>query len=103
MRIPGLSVIFPGWEARLGVQNLQDSFFGLIVLQFVGHPRDGCGIRFYSDCAPPGVPLFLCLWTWNISFSGGFRVLLSMVVQQLAVILELSQAEMSVHISTLSS
>ena len=103
MRIPGPSVVSPGWETRLGAQNLQDSFFGLTVLQHVGHPRDGCGIRFYCDCAPPGVSLLLRLWTWNISFSGGFRVLLSVVVQQLVVILELSRAEMSAHISTLSS
>ena len=52
-----------------------ESFFGIIVLQFVGHPRGGCGIRFYCDCTPPGVSLqlLLCLWTWSIFLFDGLQ------------------------------
>ena len=63
---------FPGWEAWCGVQNLHTvgKFFGVIVLQFVGHPPSWYGIWFYCDCAPPTilVQLLLCLWTWGIFF-----------------------------------
>ena len=65
--------------------------FGIIVLQFMGHP--------------PGRYKILCIWTWGIFFFfffffGGFQHLLSMIVQQLVAILELSQEEMIAHLST---
>ena len=78
--------------------------FGIIVLQFMGHPPGGYRILFYHDCTPPttSLQLLLCLWTWGISFFFlvGSSILLSMVVQQLVAILELSQEEMIAHLST---
>ena len=48
----------------------QESFFGIIVTQFMGHPLGEYGILFYHDCAPPIVLLWLllCLWKWGIFF-----------------------------------
>ena len=82
-----------------------DTFFCIIVLQFVDHPPGGDGIWFYHDCAPPTVSLqlLLCLWMWGIIFLVGSSILLSMAVQQLVVILVLSQEEMSACPSTLPS
>ena len=81
--------------------------FGIIVLQFMGHPPGGYRILFYHNCTPPttSMKLLLCLWTWGIFFFfffffGGFQHLLSMIVQQLVAILELSQEEMIAHLST---
>ena len=44
------------------------NFFGIIVLQSVGHLPDGYEILFCCDCAPPTVllGLLLCLWMWDI-------------------------------------
>ena len=48
------------------------NFFGIIVLQFVGHPPSEYGIWFYCDCVPLNVSLWLpCLWAWGIFFFGG--------------------------------
>ena len=47
-----------------------ENFFGIIVLQFVGHPPGGHGIWFYRNCAPPTISLqlLLCLWMRGIFF-----------------------------------
>ena len=70
-----------------------ESFFNIIVLQFVGHSLSRYGISFYHDCAIPTILLWflISLWRWSI-FLVGFSVLLSMVVQQLVAN---SQEEMS--------
>ena len=49
--------------------------FGIIVLQFMGHPPGRYRILFYHDCTPPttSLKLLLCLWTWGIFFFGGFQ------------------------------
>ena len=69
------------------------------------HPPSRYGIWFYCDCAPPTISLqvLLCLWTWEIFFLVSSSIFLSMVVQQLAVILVLLQEEVSAWPSTLSS
>ena len=71
--------------------------FDIIGLQFVGCPPSKYGIWFYHDCIPSTVSLWLllCLWTWGIFFLMGSSVLLYMAVQQLVVILVLSQEEMN--------
>ena len=53
----------------------QENFFGVIVLQFVGHPPDGYGIWFCHDCPPPTCLLWLlCFWIWGIFlFFDGFQ------------------------------
>ena len=78
-----LKARFPGdsqslcWIARLGspIWCLESSqqcanFFGVILLQSVGHPPGGYGICLYCDCAPPTISLqlLLCLWAWGIFF-----------------------------------
>ena len=75
-RLPGGSqALFkpPGWESWCGIQNFYNSgrtSFGIIVLQFVGHPPSRYGIAFYCVCTPPPISLqFLCcLWMWGILF-----------------------------------
>ena len=51
-------------------------FFGISVCQSVSHPPTSYGIRFYCDCAPPTISLWLllCLWLWGIIF-GEFQCL----------------------------
>ena len=43
-------------------------FCGISVRQSVSHPPSSYVIRFYSDCAPPTISLWLllCPWTWGI-------------------------------------
>ena len=43
-------------------------FCGISVCQSVSHPPSSYGIRYYCDCAPPTVSLWLllCPWTWGI-------------------------------------
>ena len=67
-------------------------FCGISVLQSVSHPPTSYGIWFYCDCTPPTVSLWLllCLWMW-VSFLVSSSVFLSMIVQQLVVILVFSQ------------
>ena len=70
------------WILRLG--NLTwgseppqqwQNFFGIIVLQSMGHPPDGCGIWFYPGCTSPTISLqhLLCFQMWGIFFLGGFQ------------------------------
>ena len=73
--IPSPFVESPGWEAwQWGLEPSQrwKNFFGIIVLQFVGHPPSRYGARCCCNCAPPTVSL-LSLWTWSIFFSGPQR------------------------------
>ena len=65
--IPSPLVGSPGWEAWGGFWTSQqwENFFGIIVLQFVGHPFGGYGIWFYRDCAPPTISLQLFLYLWT--------------------------------------
>ena len=83
-----------------GLEPLQqcENFFGIIVSQFVVYPPGGYMIWIYHNCAPPTISLqlLLCPWMWGIFFVVGSSVFLSMVVQQLVVILVLWQ-EMSTH------
>ena len=49
-------------------------FFGIIVLQSVGHPPGGYGVWFYYDCTLlPCHYSFLFVFGHGISFFGGFR------------------------------
>ena len=82
-----------------------ENFFGIIVLQFVGHPPSGLWDLILS-CSHPSYHLTA---TSSLSsdmvylFLVGSSILLSMVVQQLVVILVLLQEEVSAYLSTLSS
>ena len=59
-----------------------------IILQFVGHPPRVYGIWLYHECAPPTVLLWLLLYVFGCRiFFGSFQFFLSMVVQQLVVVL----------------
>ena len=76
-----LSTRFPGDSqslckiSRLGSLQLCselsqqcENFFGIIVLQSVGHSPGRYELWFYGDCTPATIlwPLPLCLWTWDI-------------------------------------
>ena len=82
------------WGSEPSLQWVE--FCGIIVLQFVSHPPSGYGIWSYCDCTPPTVSfqLLLCLWMW-VSFLVSSSVFLLMIVQQLVVILVLSQKGVS--------
>ena len=69
-RIPMLRSLT--WGSEFSQQ--WEIFFGIIVLQFVGHPYGGYGIWLYRDCTPPTilVHILLCLWMWSVFF-GGFQ------------------------------
>ena len=47
-----------------------ENFFGIVVLQFVGHSPSKYGTWFYHDCTPPIILLWLlfCLRMWVMSF-----------------------------------
>jgi len=64
--IPRLEGLTWGSEPSQKYEN----FFGIIVLQSVGHSPGGYGIWIFCDCAPPTILLwlFLCLWTCIIFF-----------------------------------
>ena len=66
----------------------------------MGHPPGGYGIWLYHDCATiPSWCGFFFVFGLRVSFFEGFTILLSMLVQQLAVIFVLLQEEMSAHCS----
>ena len=77
-----------------------ENFFGITVLQSVGHPPGEYGIWFDCVYTPTGHLLWLLCFWWGVSFLVGSSILLSMVVQQLVAILVLLQEEMSVCPST---
>ena len=63
-------------------------FCGISVLQFVSHPPSSYVIWFYCDCTPPTVSLWLLfVFGCGVSFLVSSSVFLSMIVQQLVVIL----------------
>ena len=97
---PRLGSLMWGWEPSLQWVD----FCGISVLQFVSHPPTSYVIRFYCDCAPPTVSLWLllCLRMWDI-FLMSSSVFLSMILQQLIVILVLLQEGVSARPSTLPS
>ena len=82
------------WSSEPSLQWMD--FRSIIVLQFVSHPPSSYGIWFYCDCAPPTISLWLllCLWMWGI-FLVSSSVFVLMIVQQLIVILVLSQEGVS--------
>ena len=63
-RTPRLGSLMWGSEPSLQWVD----FCGISVHQSVSHPPSSYGIRFYSDCAPPTISLWLllCPWTWGI-------------------------------------
>ena len=65
-QIPRLGSLAWGSEPWRQWENV----FGILVLQFVGHPPGRYGIWFYCDSAPPTTVLLwlLCLWTWVTFF-----------------------------------
>ena len=87
------------WDSEPSLQWVD--FCGVTVLQFVSHPPSSYGIWFYCDCVPPTISLRLlvCLCC-GVSFLVSSSVFLSMIVQQLVVILVLSQEGVSVCPST---
>ena len=109
IRFPGNSQSLcwvPDWEGWCGVQNLHNSWSTYLISLFsslsVTHPV--ClGFDFVMI-----VPLLLSHWSFflfkhALSFLVGSSVLLLMVVQQLVLILVLSQEEMNTCLSTLPS
>ena len=86
------------WDSEPSQQ--WENFFGIIVLQFVCHPPGS--LRFDFIMIVPLLPfscIFFFVFGRGVSFCDRFNVLLSMFVQQLFVILVLSQ-EMITHLST---
>lgn len=88
-----------------GSEPLQqwDYFIDTAVLQFVGCPLGKYGVSFYCDkmfCLIAASPLSLDV---GFLFFMGSRVLLSVVVEQLVVILVLSKEEVNAGSSTLPS
>ena len=65
----------PGSLTRGSKSSQQwENFFGIIVLQSVGHPPGGCGILFDHNCAPPTILLQLLFCPGRgVSFVGGFQ------------------------------
>ena len=60
------------WDSEPSQQG--KNFFGIIVLQSVGHPPGGYGIWFYYDCTLlPCHYSFLFVFGCGISFFGGFQ------------------------------
>ena len=66
----------------------QENCFGIIALQFVGHPSIGYGIWFYCDWSLLlSHYSFFFVFEYGVSFLVGSSVLLSIVVEQLVVII----------------
>ena len=101
--IPRLGSLMWGSEPSQEYEN----FFGIIVLQSVGHPPGGYGISFIVLAPPPTISLGLplCLWMWGTFFFFflSSSILLSITVRQLVAVLMLSQEEMSARPSSLPS
>ena len=103
------------WCSEASLQWMD--FCGISVRQSVSHPPTSYGIWFYCDCAPPVmgfdfiviVPLlpshcgFSFVFGCGVSFLVSSSVFLSMIVQQLVVILVFSQVGVRARPSTLPS
>ena len=102
-RIPSLFAGSPRLGRLMwGIEPSQKckNFFGIIVIQFLGHPPGGYRIWFYRDFAPTifaASPLSLDV---VYLFSVGFNSPLSMAIQQSIEILVFSQEEMRASPST---
>lgn len=84
---PRLGILMWGSELSLQWEKLCD----IIVFHFVIHPPRGCGVWFDHDCSSPTILMWLLLFfECRISFLVGSNVFLSVVVQQLVVILVFS-------------
>ena len=81
---PGVEPLFPPvlWKScnqiplMWGLEPSQqwETIFGIIVLQFVGHPPSGYSIWFYPDCIPPTVFLQLASLSLDVEYLfGGFQ------------------------------
>ena len=82
-----------------------ESFFGIIILKFVGHPACGYGIWLLSWWHPSYHLTVISSSSLDVGylFLMDSSVLLSLTVQQLVAILVLSHKKMSAHPSTLPS
>ena len=89
------------WGSEPSLQCVD--FCGISVLQFVSHPPSSYGIWFYCDCSSPTVSLWLLVFGCGVSFLVSPSVFLSMIVQQLVVILVLLQEGVRACPSTLPS
>ena len=89
------------WGSEPSIQWVD--FCGISVCQSVSHPPSSYGIWFYSDCTPP-TPFSHCgfslVFGCGVLFLVSSSVLLSMIVQQLVVILLFSQEGMRARPST---
>ena len=87
------------WGSEASLQWVD--FCGISVLQFVSHPPSSYGIWFCCDCASPTVSMgFSFVLGRGVSFLVSSSVLLSMIVQQLVVILVFSQEGVRARPST---
>ena len=87
------------WGSVPSFQRVE--FCGISFLQFVSHPPSRYGIWFYCDCAPlPSHCVFSFVFGCGISFLVSSNVFLSMIVQQLVVILVFSQEGVRARSST---
>ena len=75
-------------------------FCGISVHQSVSHPPTSYGIWFYSDCAPLPSHCGFFVFGCGVSFLVSSSVFLSMIVQQLVVILVFSQEGVRARPST---
>ena len=66
---------------------LWENFYHISILQFVGHPPGRYGIWLYLECTPSTVSWFPYIFGCRIFWGGSFQSFLSMVVQQIVVIL----------------
>ena len=80
-----------------------DNFCGITVFQVMGCPSSRNGIWYYHVCALPTILWLLLSGKCRVSFLVGSSIYPSTVIQQLVLILVLSQETVSTCPSTLSS
>jgi len=100
-RIPRLRSLM--WGSKPSQQ--WENFFGIIILQFVGHPACGYGILLLPWWHPSYHLTVISSLSLDMGylFLVGSSVFLSLTVQQLVAILVLSHKKMIAHPSTLPS
>ena len=87
------------WDSEPSLQWVD--FCGISVLQFVSHPPSSDGIWFYCDWAPlPSHCGFSFVFGCGVSFLVSSSVFLSVIVQQLVVILVFLQEGVRARPST---